>query len=108
MAFLLPKFGFSAEINSSSSSSCDWYLKRDKRPDPKFWTTLTLPSPTSSIQKSLRIECIQTQANINYCITFLVEVKNVKALFPQLKAGASIIGKSPSFVPEINTSPAWR
>lgn len=34
MAFLLQKFGCIAEINSLSTSSCDWCSRRDTRPEP--------------------------------------------------------------------------
>lgn len=44
------------------------------------------------------IEYFSNTYNIDYCISFLVEVKILKALFPQLEAGDSIIIMSPSFI----------
>lgn len=50
----------------------------------------------------------QTRTNIDCCIIFLVEVKILKALFPQVKAGDCIINMSLSFICQINISPVWR
>lgn len=45
MAFLLQKFGCIAEINSLSTSSCDWRSRRDTRPEPEFRKAAAPPFP---------------------------------------------------------------
>lgn len=56
--------------------------------------------PKSLVHEDLEIseiEYFSNTYNIDYCISFLVEVKILKALFPQLEAGDSVISMSPSF-----------
>ena len=71
--------------------------------EPMVYLLLSL-CPKSLEREDLEISenktyCKHTQTD--YCIQFLVEVKNLKALFPQLKAGESIVNMSPSFIPRL-------
>lgn len=85
----------------------DLALKMGQNKVGTNWVTVSKPMPRVTGTWAFRMCSTHTHAQ-DYCIIFLVEVKILKALFPQLKAGDPIISISPSFLPQICVSPAWR